>query len=228
MKPLPALLVALLLMSFKNPKSCERLQPNSITIFPVCGDSSLYIQRKFKPGKFIFEDVYQNRLRTFSTKIWLSGKAMPDSVLYTEFTYWHGRLINTRSLQDLESALRKKAFRINDTLHFEINYHDNGSIMSYGFMNSFCWLYGVDSDPGNKFFWKGPFQPPVSDTIKYPNATAYEPSITINTKCGDPTGMWRKLDVSGHIVDSVDMTGSVSESASWRKQQLIESKGGLR
>ena len=216
-----AIATLFLFSSFRKPRSCQYLlreveygdTVNKLIIFPICGDSSLFIVRYMGTGSYWVERVYRNKQLHTVTRIDLvKPYALMKETGNTKYDVWETIYANDTVQIERTEALAKtvpikvKRFwlrQFDDTIAFVITYYPNGLIQRYGLAKNGCEIYnGAEMDSLNSFLWTGEYSP----NIVYDTVTKYEKHVghywVIKSHCHFKKGLWEKYNYDGKVIES--------------------------
>lgn len=212
MRILLLIVAVFMLASFKEPQSCEQFSrdgdTNYLVIFPLCGDSSLYIVRKFDRKNYIHETVFKNKKEHSWTSLYFESfgkKHSAEKISCDEFFYQDGDLTEVRSHVRPNYIVTRKSFLIDTDFSFEINYYPNGFIRNYNVQNSDCQRWnGAELDSMNTYIWRGRYDGIRRyDTTTIVDKITKKSTVIVKHIFSKKIGTWTKTDFSGKVLETI-------------------------
>jgi hypothetical protein len=195
-------------VSSKTFEPCETViekDNKTITfIYPVCGDTSLYIKRTNSSDEYKKEECFKNGKLISLTTFYNFSKS---ELSYDESTYVNDSLFEIREHLLTPYNVNQKSFEVNDSIFFEIRYYANGNIARYSLTKRLC-PFGrtVELDSLGIYKWIGNSSPTEKfDTIWEKGDTGDSTGI-ITKVCGLKTGKWTKFDRNNKPITSITYT----------------------
>lgn len=206
MKIFITLFILLLVSSFTVRKPCEVIvhegQSTITTIYPICGDTTMYIRRSNYHNGSGKEECFKNG--QIYSLINFECHAGSSELNYEEFTYINGSLYELKEYLLTAYNVMYKNFRINDSTDFVLNYYKNGSIKRYGLIRGDC-PFGrtVELDSLDDYRWIGERDPTERIDSVWQKESRTDSVLIQTVVCGLKKGKWTKYDNTNKAIDSV-------------------------
>lgn len=179
----------------------------SMIIFPIAGDSSLYISREFDNKNYCIEKIYRKHKIVSQIRInyFNSSKGKENHKFsYDEFYYENNEVVELRENYSCEIYKpSERTLFVNDSLTYKLYYYKNGLLEYCGFERGSCYYgRGFDFDTLNKTYWTGLY----SDRAKFDTIEKIingEKTFVVSKTClNDSIGTWYKYSCNNEIIDS--------------------------
>jgi hypothetical protein len=193
-----------LFASFKDGDPCESVVKKDnetiTTIYPICGDTSVYIRRTIHDGTYRKEECFKNGKLFSQTNFTI----YPDNSLdFDEFSYVNDSLYELKEHNRATYSIDKRSIPIKNSIYFDLYYFKNGNIKEYGLTEGNC-RFGrtTELDSLGQYKWIGESDPTEKMDSVWLKSNSIDTMI-IYTECGLKKGTWIKYDNNKRAIDSV-------------------------